>query len=665
MPALVAFGRRWSLASDDLVFPGAFEMLLRVGWWIGILILYLTYRGQLDCKHGRILPSYLLVLLILLAAIIVTLFVIVCVSMQGTITNLRPRRHIPVLIYIRTALYVPELVWAILGAVLINDEKQGCPPTLINVILIAVVASWIFIFFTVIAVLVVFDPLGKPKQLLSGTERNLESSESVALLYRVRSVAARVWEYRFKLLCCCITRDAEIQAAFTQIGNLFSSFFVDTDVVPSDIAAGLSLLHLEQDKIKQSQDLADMAYTDPQPASAAEELDVELENAAHYMKFAAAVYGWPLYIFSHPFTGLCKLNRDCWCCRHQVFEHDLVGRDCLNCNFSSMLQTTGLQYQDFIHVSLHNKIYEIPFFVALDHKKKAVVVAVRGTLSLEDALTDMCVNCEALDVSGLTGECLAHKGILQAAMYIYQKLMDNGILNQATALEYNLIVTGHSLGAGAAAILAIKLHESYPGLRCYAFSPPGGLLSKALADYSKGFILSIVLGQDLIPRLSLRNIEDLKRRIIRIVSHCTRPKYQILVQGCWYELFGGDPGSLPIELGEEQSANLHQPILAEQNLRGCQSDSSGSTSDSSPISSPFKGPPLFLPGRIIHLVEDRSEGCLCFSKAKYHAVWRDASFFRRILISPKMITNHMPDLLLDVLKELNQEAPGPSETLPG
>lgn len=29
------------------------------------------------------------------------------------------------------------------------------------------------------------------------------------------------------------------------------------------------------------------------------------------------------------------------------------------------------------------QIYEIPFFVALDHKKEAIVVAVRGTLSFE------------------------------------------------------------------------------------------------------------------------------------------------------------------------------------------------------------------------------------------------------------------------------------------
>lgn len=42
--------------------------------------------------------------------------------------------------------------------------------------------------------------------------------------------------------------------------------------------------------------------------------------------------------------------------------------------------------------------------------------------------------------------------------------------------EYRLVVVGHSLGAGAAALLAFMLRSSYPHVRCYAFSPPRGLL---------------------------------------------------------------------------------------------------------------------------------------------------------------------------------------------
>lgn len=102
-------------------------------------------------------------------------------------------------------------------------------------------------------------------------------------------------------------------------------------------------------------------------------------------------------------------------CRSRSADYDIVGGDALGCQFASILQTTGLQYRDFIHVSFHNQVrcfmlhflalrgehldsdsfnisvyffqvYEIPFFVALDHKREAVLVAVRGTLSFKASL---------------------------------------------------------------------------------------------------------------------------------------------------------------------------------------------------------------------------------------------------------------------------------------
>lgn len=34
MPGLVVFGRRWGIASDDFVFPGLFELVVRVLWYV-------------------------------------------------------------------------------------------------------------------------------------------------------------------------------------------------------------------------------------------------------------------------------------------------------------------------------------------------------------------------------------------------------------------------------------------------------------------------------------------------------------------------------------------------------------------------------------------------------------------------------------------------------
>ncbi|XP_043934561.1 diacylglycerol lipase-beta [Protopterus annectens] len=660
MPGLVVFGRRWVIASDDFVFPGAFELFIRFIWWILMLVLFFLYKGEFNCSGGQLLYAYVIGLIVLLAIIINVLLIIVCVSMQGTITNPGPRKSIPLLIYIRTALYLPELVWACLGAVWISDNSMTCHRSVVIAVLCAVIASWIICFFTLVVVLIAFDPLGNKKQaILRKTNiHDQQSSEASQLFDTAKRVATRVWENRLKLMCCCIVWDNDNRAAFANIAEIFTSFFSGTDMVPSDIAAGLSLIHQEQDKLEKCREPEEVVCQSSQPsASMNQDLDMELENATHYMVFAAAAYGWPLYIFSNPFTGACQLC--CDCCRSRPADSEIIGGTHRGCHFASMLKVTQLQYRDFIYITFHNKIYEIPFYVALDHKKEAVVVAVRGTLSLRDALTDLSAECEELPVEGVPGNCCAHKGMVQTSEYIYSRLINDGILNQAFSVvpEYRLVITGHSLGAGTAALLAIRLRRLFPGLKCYAFSPPGGLLSKPLADYSKDFTISIIVGKDLVPRLSIPNMEELKRRTVQVVANCTKPKYKILLRGCWYEVFGGNPDDFPSELSGISNETLSQPLLAEQSLSGQNSNSYSSSPDVSPSSMSSHHQPLYPPGRIIHITEEGSTGRLCYSQVRYKAAWSKESAFSSIYISPKMITDHMPDVVLKALENVTQDQP--------
>lgn len=603
--------------------------------------------------------NYLVVLLVLLAVIILTLCAVVYISAQGTIMNPGPRRSMPALVYLRALLYFPELIWACLGAVWVSDGSTGCKPAEVGAVIGAVVSSWIILLSMVVGVLVVFDPLGSqrpgaPPDAPLGV-RDLESSESSQLFYTAHTVASRAWESRLRLLCCCLPQDDNHRAAFSSIAQLVSGFFLDTDLVPSDIAAGLALLHQEQDKMEQCRDPDEVLSHSPS-SPIREDLEVELENATHFMQFAAAAYGWPLYVYSNPLTGLCKLSGDC--CRSRQAEYDLVGGDNLGCHFTSILQSTGLQYRDFIHISFHNQIYEIPFFVALDHKREAVLVAVRGTLSLKDVLTDLSAECENLSVEGVSGTCYAHKGISQAAHYIYKRLVNDGILSQAfnIAPEYKLVITGHSLGAGAASLLAVLLRSTHPTLQCYAFSPPGGLMSKALADYSKQFVVSVVLGKDLVPRLSIPNMEDLKRRLLKMVSNCCKPKYKILMHGCWYELFGGTPDDFPTEMENRREEVLNQPLLGEESLLVHRSNTYQSLSSDDSPSHPTHLP-LYLPGRILHVTEDGPTRRHCFSQVRYRAEWSSETSFRNVLISPRMIADHMPDVVLRALRSLTREQP--------
>ena len=96
--------------------------------------------------------------------------------------------------------------------------------------------------------------------------------------------------------------------------------------------------------------------------------------------------------------------------------------------------------------------------------------------------------------------------------------------------DYRLIITGHSLGAGIAAVLAILLRPKY-GNRVYAYpiSPPGGLLSLDCAKRTDEYMTSVLLGDDMISRLSIHTMEKLRDEVVGGLISNKRTKTAIWV----------------------------------------------------------------------------------------------------------------------------------------
>lgn len=49
-----------------------------------------------------------------------------------------------------------------------------------------------------------------------------------------------------------------------------------------------------------------------------------------------------------------------------------------------------------------------------------------------------------------------------------------------------------------------------------------------MARYCKPFVVSIIFGYDIVPRLSVPTLNDLKWRLLSALQDCTVPKYKIL-----------------------------------------------------------------------------------------------------------------------------------------
>eukprot|EP00656_Telonema_subtile_P006785 TRINITY_DN13162_c0_g1_i1.p1 TRINITY_DN13162_c0_g1~~TRINITY_DN13162_c0_g1_i1.p1 ORF type:complete len:278 (+),score=26.93 TRINITY_DN13162_c0_g1_i1:148-981(+) len=109
------------------------------------------------------------------------------------------------------------------------------------------------------------------------------------------------------------------------------------------------------------------------------------------------------------------------------------------------------------------------FLLLANRETHRVVVSVRGTRSLGDVLTDLTGVVAEFKAPGAPA-AYVHGGIGAAADWLSERLGDS--LEYFTQQGYEVVFTGHSLGAAVATLACIRAHDQLPGVLCYAFEPP-------------------------------------------------------------------------------------------------------------------------------------------------------------------------------------------------
>lgn len=223
----------------------------------------------------------------------------------------------------------------------------------------------------------------------------------------------------------------------------------------------------------------------------------------------------------------------------------------------AMARLCCLERSDILTFDAEADHFKTAFALAVWPSRKQVVLVVRGTTSLADALTDLTGHLEPFDgtaasaflnedsrgsrsssdgergtdsaaaasssdgSAGSRPEDHCHHGIAKAAM----ALLDGQAEAIARALKkhpgYSLKLLGHSLGAGTAAIAAMLIRNSpevaerigTSDVTCVAFAPPP-VVTHHLAVSCSSYVQSVVHRHDVVPRASLASFERLRQEML-------------------------------------------------------------------------------------------------------------------------------------------------------
>ena len=193
-----------------------------------------------------------------------------------------------------------------------------------------------------------------------------------------------------------------------------------------------------------------------------------LREGARFARHQLAIYTWILYYYMHPVSGTfrligqslreklncsksnegerhggrpmgstyerCSINPDVEAgiigsnFSGKIKNGTIIGDNFLHLHETTMLAHAGLDKSDIVYASFEAGFYETPYCIVIDRKWRTIVLAIRGSLTLEDCVVDVLLDPIPLDslgesygFSGSGQYC--HGGVLECTHWLHADLM--------------------------------------------------------------------------------------------------------------------------------------------------------------------------------------------------------------------------------------------------
>lgn len=234
-----------------------------------------------------------------------------------------------------------------------------------------------------------------------------------------------------------------------------------------------------------------------------------IDQACHHFAYAVIAYGW---------RGLVYMG---------AYRHYFRGAKGRRSNRLSIIRYLHLDPEDLLgyeYALRKGASFQPSYFIALDKRRHTIVLSIRGTWSLYDAITDLV--CEYMPWKG----GLVHSGMLASAQWFYTNIIPQifRYIDHHSKDLTRFVITGHSLGGGTASLLTMMVADHIDELRtltknpnfdfhCYSYAPPAASSLDLGRKYEK-HITSFTCQDDIVGKLSYGTAMKLKELVLDTIS---------------------------------------------------------------------------------------------------------------------------------------------------
>ncbi|XP_021898412.1 uncharacterized protein LOC110815066 [Carica papaya] len=358
-----------------------------------------------------------------------------------------------------------------------------------------------------------------------------------------------------------------------------------------------------------------------------------------------------------------------------LIYHTELAKGSYQDNATVLARNSMLRESNVLKFVKSSSIMRPGYYIGIDPRKELVILGIRGTHTVYDLITDIVSSSDGdVTFEGYS----THFGTSEAARWF----LNHEIGTIRKCLEkykgFRLRLVGHSLGGATASLLAIMLRKkshdelgfSPDAVSAIGYATPP-CVSKELAEGCSDYVTTVVMQDDIIPKLSAASLARLRNEVLQT------DWMSVVEKEDWKNVIG-------LVTNARQMVSSVQDVarkLAEYaKFRNRKDSSDGSIQKESPVVplAPFssnsaventnglqqKGGActvageLFVPGNVYYLKRSIDTDSNNERGGEFFTLWKryPGEHFQRIVLSSNLISDHKCDnhyyALRDVLKGL-------------